>query len=712
MTMHARHLRAIVFSDVVDSSVKIFADELIAIQRIKEDLALIREALQSHGGALVKSLGDGLLVTFDGPTHALEFIQSALQSLHSQGRQPLAHRFGLHTGEIYVDGDDILGQGVHLASRLQTVSPANGVAFTRSTYELIDPRFRPLARSMGTVQLKGLPERMELYCLGADDLLHFGRQEQDDRDALSLLLNDTPYTVVRSLSRSRQPQTLLLKEKQRDRQAVLKLIPTDDSLEEALKVEAASLDRLRHPRIPRVLDAYARDGRFCFIQEYIPGPSLHGSLDLLRKKQRLAELLRQVLQMLETLHSAGLMHGDIHPANLIPSDSGCPPFLVDFSLLRARTEARLRQADRRLEASVSELGRPYFSAPERARFGRLTPSADLYALGVTALLLFTGGSPKDLYDEIQACWQLDELDSEVVRWLAPLLEDQPARRLQSAADALQLLDQPTAVAAAVPATAEIRRSDLPVLNSVSKAELQHHLVVTYGPMVDLLLETAPTTVQPSQLNALRERLISSGMAAADVDAALRQAVVQPLVPADQSSSANSSTTRVVVPASPSERDGGKAHPLLAELRQRIGPIADFIWTAELPRLAELDPAAFRAHLDNASVPAVVIDALLNNAATVTDHRPDGSWSAEPPSASEPLTQEDPCSMHTTDPAQLSSDLAELIGPVATMVMQEVAVLPASKQPQAIVDVMVRLGVASDLVDTFRTRQGMAASKEA
>ena len=50
MTTHARHLRAIVFSDVVDSSVKIFADELIAIQRIKEDLALIRDALQSHGG--------------------------------------------------------------------------------------------------------------------------------------------------------------------------------------------------------------------------------------------------------------------------------------------------------------------------------------------------------------------------------------------------------------------------------------------------------------------------------------------------------------------------------------------------------------------------------------------------------------------------------------------------------------------------------------
>lgn len=712
MTTHARHLRAIVFSDVVDSSVKIFADELIAIQRIKEDLALIRDALQSHGGALVKSLGDGLLVTFDGPTHALEFIQSALQSLHSRGRQPLAHRFGLHTGEIYADGDDILGQGVHLASRLQTVSPVNGVAFTRSTYELIDPRFKPLSRSMGTVELKGLPERMELYCLGADDLLRFGCHEKEDRDDLSLLLDDTPYSVVRSLSRTRQPQTLLLKEKQRDRHAVLKLIPTDASLEEALRVEAASLDRLRHPRIPRVLDAYARDGRFCFIQEYIPGPSLHGSLDLLRKKQRLAELLRQVLQMLETLHAAGLMHGDIHPANLIPSDSACPPFLVDFSLLRARTEARLRQADRRLEASVSELGRPYFSAPERARFGRLTPSADLYALGVTALLLFTGRSPTELYDEIQACWRLEGLESEVVRWLAPLLEDQPARRLQSASDALQLLDQPVGVVSAVSAPAEILDSDLPVLTSVSKAELQRQLVVTYGPMVDLLLETVSTTVESSQLNVLRERLIASGMAAADVDAALCHAAVQPQGPAGQTSPAHAATTRMGVPESPSERaDGMAAHQLLAELRERIGPIADFIWTDELPRLAELDPAAFRAHLDKASVPATVVDALLNSVATATDHRPDESLSAALPSAPEPPTQQDSSLLNTTDPETLCRDLAELIGPVASAVMEEVSGLPTSQQPQAIVEAMGRLGVAPDLVDTFRIRQGMRASKD-
>ena len=221
MAGRERQLKAIVFSDVVDSSVKIFADELIAIQRIKEDLTLIREELQRHGGLLVKSLGDGLLATFDGPTQALEFIQAAVQKLSVRGRQSLAHRFGLHTGEIYADGDDILGQGVHLASRLQTVSPANGVAFVRSTYDLIDPRFRRLALALGEIELKGLPEPMQVFSLEAEQLLHDGQADAAGAVQLDALLADTPFELVRPLGRSTAQQTLLLQERQRARQGLI-----------------------------------------------------------------------------------------------------------------------------------------------------------------------------------------------------------------------------------------------------------------------------------------------------------------------------------------------------------------------------------------------------------------------------------------------------------------------------------------------------------
>ena len=717
MLEQARHLRAIVFSDVVDASLKIFADELIAIQRIKEDLSLIRDAVQSHGGLLVKSLGDGLLVTFDGPTQALQFIQSAVEALSARGRQSLAHRFGLHTGEIYADGDDILGQGVHLASRLQTVSPANGVAFTRSTYELIDPRFRRLAWGMADVELKGLPERMDLYCLGPDELLRFGRAPLETGLNVDALLQGTPYSVVRLLSRSKERNTLLLQETQRDRHAVLKLIPADTALEEALRVESACLDRLRHPRIPRVLDVYAQRGIFCFIQEHIAGPSLHGSLDLLRRKQRLAELLRQVLQVLEVVHAAGLVHGDIHPANLILPDSDGAPFLVDFSLLRARTEAR-RQQPEGGEPSLSELGRPYFTAPERARFGRITPAADLYALGVSALLLYCGGEPSTLYDETLACWKLEGLDLEVQRWLAPLLEDQPARRLKHAADALQLLDQPSPelVSYAAPHSPLPIRSRVDGLRQpVSKVALHDHLVVIYGPMVGLLLESTSSTIEPHQLPSLQERLVGAGLALADVEEAMCKAQLKtPDVPVGGDIEIMASLEPSVDLSQPltAPPEAGLQAALLALLRDRVGPIADFILTTELGAAAQHDPAFFRTELQNSSVPVEVIDELLAKAATVaaqwSDSERDVS-SASAPKAAPPAVlraEEESAAPTAIEDDQLRAHLTELIGPIGLTLFEQVRDLSKTDQPRAVLEALRRYGVDEALLDELALRFGL------
>jgi len=679
MQARERQLKAIVFSDVVDSSVKIFADELIAIQRIKEDLTVIRDELQRHGGSLVKSLGDGLLATFDGPTQALEFVQAAVQKLSARGRHALAHRFGLHTGEIYADGDDILGQGVHLASRLQTVSPANGVAFVRSTYDLIDPRFRRLAQPMGEVELKGLPEPVQTFCLGPEQLLDFGQSRAPDGVQLESLLEDTPFELVRPLGRSPVQRTLLLQERQRERQAVMKLIPAGPQLVEALQVEAACLDRLRHPRLPRVLDGFARSGLFCFIQEYIPGPSLNGSLDLLRRKQRLAELLRQVLQVLEAVHAAGLVHGDIHPANLIPAQEGGPLFLVDFSLLKSRIEGYRDRPDA-ATATLSEVGRSFFSAPERARFGRLTPAADLYALGVSALSLYTGQDPASLYDESLGCWSLQGVEPEVAGWLAPLLEDLPARRLQHAADALRLLDQPQAAAAP---SAALSRSTAAGAGSVSKQLLHNHLVATYGPMVELLLDNQPSQIPPAQWAALRERLVAAGLAEVDVEQGFCVAQLSdpqvdlPVVPVPEPQPPSASLVEA---------------PLLPVLRQAIGPIADLLWTADLQAAAQRDPGNLRPLLAQAGVPEAAIAVVMEQVSSTATGLVSGPEPEGTPAAAAPV-----------DGEQL---LLQLIGPIGSTVWAQVQALPPPERLVALDSTLRSYGLdEATLADLRRQLEG-------
>ena len=684
---HDRQLRAIVFSDVVDSSLKIFADELIAVQQIKNDLVMLREQVQRHGGSLVKSLGDGLLITFEAPSQALDFIQSVVVRLKNGRRRSLSHRFGLHTGEIYADGDDIIGQGVHLASRLQTVSPVNGVAFVRSTHDLIDPRYRRLAVCEGEMELKGMPEPLEVYTLGPEQLLTSFRSTHSHEVDLEDLLADTSYDLVRPIGRSLQQQTLLLKDRQRNSHAVLKVIPADQQLAEALKLEAATLDRLRHPRIPRVIEVFDRSGMFCFIQEHIPGASLNGSLDWLRRKQRIAGLLRQVLEVLQDVHSVGLVHGDIHPANLIPAAEGDALFLVDFALLRARIDARRLQSGPG-EASLSEMGRPYYSAPERARFGRLTPAADLYALGVAVLNLYTGQSPDRLYDQSLGCWSLKDVDPEVRGWLEPLLQDLPAERLQNASDALKLLDQPLPLDG-VPASSPISADAL-----IHKERLQTQLLRTYGPMVELLLDPYPSQIPHDQHDPLAARLIAAGLRQDDVQEAIA-ASRQEVVP-----SGPLPTQRE--PEQPTGSDSGTLPRL--QLQKLIGPIAELLWTDRMTQAwLSKNSRELAGLLEQAGVSQDSIEQF------VACSEPAPEPEAPPLAAAEPVASATPdhpaVSPDAADPLDLEALLIDLVGPIGVQLVADVRALPLPEQKRRLLEQLQSFGVAQITLDQFKQRVG-------
>lgn len=698
-----RHLKVIVFSDVVDSSAQIFADELIAIERIKEDLVMIRAALQRHGGCLVKSLGDGILATFDAPTQALEFVEDVVIRIARRGHQSLQHRFGVHTGEIYVDGDDIIGQGVHLASRLQTAAPVNGVAFVQSTYELIDPRFQRLAVLVGPVTLKGVPGPITCYAIESEALLGPRAGAALEEIGLEGLLAETPYRLDRPLGASLRTSTYLVRQASGDRKAVLKLIPCDATNREALKVEAACLDRLRHPRLPHFVDGFEHHGFFLFLQEYISGASLQGSLAYLRRKQRLAELLRQVLEVLQAVHAAGLVHGDLHPANLIPAEVDGPVFLVDFGLLKARA------------AGGEPLScRSFFSPPERARFASLTAAGDLYALGVLALVLYTGKSPADLYDQAQGCWRLADLDPEVIDWLAPLLEESPARRLQSAADALQRLDRPRPLVHA--SAQEVARTS-PTLAPLAapvgplrKAVLLRTLADTYGPVVELLLESCSSTIPVGEVESMRGKLVGSGLACVDVDQACRRAMEFPQVPSGR----DAQVAAAPDPAIPQRQTGSPAteslgdDALLHALRQSIGPIADLLWTEPLRLALRTDLAEARRLLLESSVPSALADEFIVLVRRSGEAGASFSPLAPPLAAGREPTDTGGDDHDATDgaassKAMLREVVLSVVGPIGGTLLESLADLPPEQSLEAVLSALKQYGVDPDTVREVRRR---------
>ena len=160
-----RRIKVVLFSDVVDSSGRMFRNEAATVALIERDLAIFARQLQCCDGTLVKNTGDGILATFETTGGALAFLQASLRELKSLEGPSLQHRFGMHIGEIYLKGDDIIGQGVHLTARLQTISPVNGVAFTASTFANLDSSYRARAIALGSLELKGLPGKQPCHAL-------------------------------------------------------------------------------------------------------------------------------------------------------------------------------------------------------------------------------------------------------------------------------------------------------------------------------------------------------------------------------------------------------------------------------------------------------------------------------------------------------------------------------------------------------------------
>ena len=125
-----RKLTAILSADVVGYSALMEANEAGTLERLKANRARIFDPhVNIHGGRLFKLMGDGALVEFPSVIAAVQCalaIQDATEKASEAGR--IRYRIGINLGEVIVEGDDIYGEGVNVAARIQALAPVGGIA--------------------------------------------------------------------------------------------------------------------------------------------------------------------------------------------------------------------------------------------------------------------------------------------------------------------------------------------------------------------------------------------------------------------------------------------------------------------------------------------------------------------------------------------------------------------------------------------------------
>jgi len=157
-----RTLKTIVFTDIVGSTNQAgqLGDERWRLVLDRHEHALRRQA-ERFGGVVVKTTGDGALITFDSPARA---IRGAVAIREAMRGLDLTLRIGIHAGEVELRGSDVGGIAVHVASRVQAEAQPGDVLVSRTVVDLVagsDTRFQ----DRGDHELKGVDGTWRLFAV-------------------------------------------------------------------------------------------------------------------------------------------------------------------------------------------------------------------------------------------------------------------------------------------------------------------------------------------------------------------------------------------------------------------------------------------------------------------------------------------------------------------------------------------------------------------
>jgi adenylate cyclase len=169
MAREQRRLAAILAADAVGYSRLMGRDEAGTLARLREHRKQRFEpTLGRHGGRLVKLTGDGALAEFpsavDALSAAIEFQQAMADANQGQSEDiAIVFRVGLHLGDLIVDGDDLYGDGVNVAARLEAQAPAGGVVISATTRDFIGERINARFDDLGELALKNIERPVRAY---------------------------------------------------------------------------------------------------------------------------------------------------------------------------------------------------------------------------------------------------------------------------------------------------------------------------------------------------------------------------------------------------------------------------------------------------------------------------------------------------------------------------------------------------------------------
>jgi len=168
METDTRQLAAIMLTDIVGYTALTQNDEAQTLALLGEHAALVRPVFGEHNGRVIKSTGDGFLVEFSSTLEAVHCAVEIQHALHDRNSvappgQAIDLRIGIHLGDVVHRADDIFGDGVNIAARIEPLSQPGGICLSRQVYDQVWNKMDLRMVSLGRKSLKNVRVPIEVF---------------------------------------------------------------------------------------------------------------------------------------------------------------------------------------------------------------------------------------------------------------------------------------------------------------------------------------------------------------------------------------------------------------------------------------------------------------------------------------------------------------------------------------------------------------------
>ena len=456
-----RRLAAIILGDVVGYSRLMGFDDVGTMKALKTHRnELILPALAAYRARLVGAPGDSMLMEFASAVSAVSCavaIQRAMltRNADTPPERQLRFRLGINLGDIVVDGNDIFGDGVNVAARLESLCEPGGLCISRSIEEQVRGRLNFPFADDGEHELKNIKHPVRIFRLPAGFIAELPEISLPTTPPPALpsiapisttllqpklepgaLLNGT-YEIDALIGSGGMGEIFKGHEIHSGGVVAIKVIRPDmienKTASALFQKEALILKGINHDAIVRYysfsFDPIMR--RHYLAMEFVDGLPLS---ELLKQAplpmEAITALRHRVASGLEVAHRRGIVHRDISSDNIIvPQREVSRAKIIDFGIARAAESGGTVIGD-------GFAGKYNYVSPEQFGLagGDVTPRSDIYSFGLVlaeACLgrpLDMGGSQAEMIDRRRVVPDLTLIDARLRPLIARMLQPDPALR--------------------------------------------------------------------------------------------------------------------------------------------------------------------------------------------------------------------------------------------------------------------------------------------